>query len=63
MASLYNGTTLVCNEYVAFEIAVSKYFINKDLYFRFPFSRSHIFTSKTTIFLDDQLYQKIFARR
>ena len=31
MASLYNGTTLVCNEYVAFEIAVSKYFINKDL--------------------------------
>ena len=32
MASLCNGM-LLCNGYVAFEIAASKYFINKDFLF------------------------------
>ena len=63
-----NGFTLQwhdlrCNGYVAFEITVCKLFTNKDLYLRFPLSRLHIFTNKTTTFLDDEKYRKILSRR
>ena len=48
MASLCNGT-LLCNGCVAFEIAASKYFINKDMYFDFLFSHSLMLTNRATI--------------
>ena len=42
MASVYNDTSL-CNGYATF-LDVCKYFINKDVSFRFRFSHSLIFT-------------------
>ena len=58
MASVYNDTS-ICNGYAAF-LDVCKYFINKDVSFRFRFSRSLIFTK--ILFLDDGLYQKTATR-
>ena len=58
MASLCNDT-LLRNGYVAFEIAVSKYFISKD----FLFPHSLIFTKRATIILDDGLNPKILVGR
>ena len=59
MASLCNGT-LLCNGYVAFEIAISKYFTNKDICFHFLFSHSLMFTNGATIILDDRSVVKDF---
>ena len=59
MASFCNDTTSFCNCYSVFKRAVSKSFINKNVYFRFRFSRSAIFKNKATTFLEDGLYRKI----
>ena len=61
--TLHGNGMFLRNGYVAFEIAVCKYFICTDLHFCFPFSRSPMFTEKTTIFLDDGLYRKMSAYR
>ena len=38
MTSLFQDMESHCNSCIAFENAVCKYFINKDVYFRFHFS-------------------------
>ena len=57
MASLCNDT-LLRNSYVAFEIALSEYFLNKD----FLFPHSLVFTERATVILHDKLYWKILVR-
>ena len=60
MASLCQAMKSHCYGSLAFKKAVCKYFINKDVCFRFCFFSSSIFINKTVkgYFLDDWLSQK-----
>ena len=51
MFSRCQGTTSYWNDFVAFKKAVCIYFVIKDVYFRFRFFCSPMFTNKATSFL------------